>query len=91
MKFFTALAALPLALAAPVIRPREAELIPGKFIAVFKPTSGFSALDTNSVISALDTEPETQFAINDFKGISFSGDDAKAQAIADHPDVSSLE
>lgn len=91
MKFLTALAALPLVLAAPFVKPRDAEVIPGKYIAVLKPESGVSALDVNSagsVMSALGTAPETQFQIGDFKGMSFSADEATLESITNHPDVS---
>ena len=88
MKFFSILAALPLALAAPVIRPRDAEIIPGKFIAVLKPQSGVNAMDVNSAASILGTAPDSQFSIDDFKGMVFSATDEEAENVANHADVS---
>ena len=87
MRFFSTLAALPLALAAPIITPRAAQTIPGKYIAVLKPDSTVSALDTDSATSILGTTLDKQFEIGDFKAMSFSASEADLEAIKNNEHV----
>lgn len=88
MKFLSILAALPLALAAPLIQRRGAEVIPGKFIAVLKKDSTVNALDADSAASVLGTAPDSQFQIGDFKGMSFGASDDQVEAIRNNEHVS---
>jgi hypothetical protein len=75
MKFFAALLALPLALAAPVIEERkDAATIPDRWIAVLKDGAESSTLQ--SVVSQVTshlrgTKPDTVWDFDGFKGFAF--------------------
>lgn len=75
MRFFSFIAALPsLVLAASITSPPPgAEVIPGKYIAVFKPEA-FFATTIETLVRILGIEPEFTFALDGFRGISFAAD-----------------
>lgn len=93
-------AALPLcnAAPAPVIKTREPEIIPGKFIVTLNPGAAVSELETHlawvsdvharSLASRDLAGVEKTFNFSDFSAYSGSFDDATIEEIKANPDVS---
>lgn len=86
--------ALPMALAAPIIAPSEdAEIIPGKFIVVMKPSTSnllFQSTIT-SVTGLLGGAPSATYNMGSFKGFAVSASDALIQTVANIGAVSHLQ
>ena len=88
MRFFSLLAALPLALAAPLVKPKGgAEVIPGKYIAVLKEKTGEVSASVSRVRSFDGVEPEKEFGFGSFKGFSFSADEDTVGKVTDLDEV----
>ncbi|KAI9659616.1 MAG: subtilisin-like serine protease [Alyxoria varia] len=92
MRLFSLLAALPLVLAAPVVKPKGgAEVIPGKYIAVLKEQTGEVSASVSKVRTFEGVEPEKDFGFGSFKGFSFSADEKTVGKVADLPEVAYVE
>lgn len=80
MRFFASLVALPLALAAPLLAPRQdADVIPGSFVVVMRDGTSESVLQSTvqRVTELLGgTAPEFVYNMDTFKGFSASFTDA---------------
>jgi len=75
---------------APVLRPRDAEVIPNKYIVVLKPTKGdFTIQKTHSAINSLRRKPEHVYDSANFKGFAAELDDDTLATLQDDPTVSS--
>lgn len=77
--------ALPLALAAPIIAPAtDAEIIPGKFIVVMKPSTSDLLLQSTitSVTGLLGGAPSATYNMGSFKGFAVSASETLIQTIA---------
>jgi len=86
MQLITLATLLPLALAAPVIQPRGAQLIPNKYIIKFKDGTTNSAL--KSTIDGLESvDAEHVFQASKFKGFSAKLDSKSLRALKSLPEV----
>ena len=77
--------ALPVAFAAPIISlGRDAEIIPGKYIVVLKPSTSSALLQTTltSVTGLLGARPQHVYDLGSFKGFSVSATEALIQTVA---------
>lgn len=87
---------LPLAFAAParraepapLLKPRGAKLIEGKFIVKMKDEISASVLD--EAMTTFEGEADQVWDVPGFKGFASTLDDAAIQTLQNHPDVSYL-
>ncbi|KAI0021667.1 proteinase T-like protein [Xylariomycetidae sp. FL0641] len=97
MRFTSLLLALPLALAAPakrsspapVLKPRDAPLIEGKYIVKLYGESTVHAL--NNALSLMAAEADHVYNVADFKGFAGALDPSQVEALQAHPDVEYIE
>lgn len=96
MKLSLFLVALPLAFArpstlrrreqpAPVLRPRDGEAIPNKYIVVLKEDDGEFTIQSS--LSALTVDPEHVYNAEGFKGFAAELDDETLATLQDDPTV----
>jgi len=95
MRFLSILLALPLALAAPILEPRQgADLIPNKWIVVLKSSSSNTVLSQSiaSVTSILGgVAPERVFNLGSFKGYSLTATSALLTSITNLGEIAYVE
>lgn len=77
---------LPLALAAPVIQPRGAQVIPGSYIVKLK--DGASDATLQNTIKGLKANPEHTYKGGKFKGFAAKLSAANLDAVRKLPEVS---
>lgn len=97
MRTAAILSLLPLAFAAPAVRraepapvlkPRDSELIQGKFIVKMKDDVSAAAVD--EAITTLQGDADHVYNVPGFKGFAGALDDAALETLQNHPDVSSF-
>ncbi|KAL1591723.1 hypothetical protein SLS60_011722 [Paraconiothyrium brasiliense] len=87
---FITLAALPLVLGAPVVTPRSAEVIPGRYIVKFK-NSDFVGTAINAALALLPKAPAHTYTLNNFKGFAGELSDDLVKVLAALPNVEYIE
>ncbi|KAI1504230.1 peptidase S8/S53 domain-containing protein [Biscogniauxia marginata] len=97
MRSAAALALLPLALAAPskrsspapVIKPRGAQLVDGKYIVKMKKEAEIGALESS--IQAIASDADYTYKSNHFSGFASSLTDEELESLKNNPDVDYIE
>lgn len=79
------LAAVPLALAAPIITPRSGDIIAGKYIVKMKSSGEFSSIQ--SAMSVLESEPDFVYDMEKFQGFAATLSDEAVEQLSNNPDV----
>lgn len=82
-------AALPLALAAPVITPRAGQVIPGKYIVKFKNDALQDVVE--GALALLKKSPDHVYSFGKYKGIAGEISDSVVELLAALPGVSYLQ
>jgi hypothetical protein len=89
MRFEALLALVPLAIAAPVLTPREGTVVPNRYIVKFKDAEISTAVDL--AISLLPKAPRHVYSFGKFKGFAAEFDESVLKTIKALPSVSSLQ
>ncbi|KAF2840346.1 secreted protein 2 [Patellaria atrata CBS 101060] len=89
MRFALLLAALPLALAAPVITPRAGQIIPGKYIVKMKSNAAQEIVDR--ALAMLDNGADHKYEFGSFRGFSATIPDAVLKLMQALPGVDYIE
>lgn len=88
--FLSILAAVPLALAAPIIAPRDpaAKIIPGKYIVVLKESTALQSHISSFLAGVV---PDHTYNMAGFKGYALSASDEQLEQLKSHDDVDYIE